>query len=94
MKQNKKSVIDKIAIDTGYAKKDITAVVDSFINTITTMTKNHDKVNISKFGIFEASERKARTGVNPQTGEKITIEGKWQPKFKPATAFKNLVAEG
>lgn len=94
MRQNKKMLIDKIAADTGYAKKDITAVIDSFVDNVMTMVGNHDEVSISRFGKFEAYERKDRKGVNPQTGEKIMISGKWQPKFKPATYFKNLVAEG
>jgi len=39
------------------------------------------------FGTFQVRKRKARTGVNPQTGEAIEIPAKKVPKF---VAGKNL----
>ena len=51
------------------------------------------KVNISLigFGTFEARERAAREGKNPQTGEKIKIAACKVPAFKAGKAFKDLV---
>ena len=45
------------------------------------------------FGTFEVSERAARTGRNPQTGEEMTIPASKAPKFKAGKALKDLVNE-
>jgi DNA-binding protein HU-beta len=43
------------------------------------------------FGTFEVSERAAKTGRNPQTGEEIQIPACKVPKFKPGKALKDEV---
>ena len=50
-----------------------------------------DKVSLIGFGTFEARERSAREGKNPQTGEKIKIAACKVPAFKAGKAFKDLV---
>ena len=50
-----------------------------------------DKVGLYGFGTFEPTERKARTGVNPQTKAKIQIAAKKGLKFKPAKALKDAM---
>jgi DNA-binding protein HU-beta len=51
--------------------------------------RNGDKVNISGFGTFAVSERKARTGRNPKTGESIEIPASKSAKFKAGKALKD-----
>jgi DNA-binding protein HU-beta len=48
-------------------------------------------VNISGFGKFSTTQRAARQGRNPQTGETIEIAASTAPKFSAAGAFKNAV---
>ena len=48
-----------------------------------------DKVNISGFGTFSVSSRKARTGRNPKTGESIEISASRAAKFKPGKTLKD-----
>ena len=43
------------------------------------------------FGTFKVDKRKARTGRNPQTGEKIKIKAKKVPKFVAGKALKDAV---
>lgn len=43
------------------------------------------------FGTFKVVKRKARTGLNPSTGEKIKIKAKNAVTFKPGQAFKDAV---
>jgi DNA-binding protein HU-beta len=50
--------------------------------------KGGDKVTIPGFGTFSVSERKARTGRNPQTGETIKIAASKAPKFTAGSGFK------
>ena len=43
------------------------------------------------FGTFKQVARAARTGFNPQAGEKIKIAAQKVPKFVPGAAFKAAV---
>ena len=43
------------------------------------------------FGTFTKVKRKARTGVNPSTGEKIKIKAKTLPKFRPGKDWKEML---
>jgi nucleoid DNA-binding protein len=51
-------------------------------------------VNISGFGTFSVSERQARTGRNPKTGEAIQISASRSAKFKPGKQLKDSLNEG
>lgn len=87
---NKKDIIKKVAENTGMTQKDVTVIVDTFVDTVMDSIKD-GKVSISGFGTFEVVERAARMGRNPQTGNEIEIPASKAPKFKPAKAFKELV---
>jgi DNA-binding protein HU-beta len=50
-----------------------------------------DDVAIAGFGKFSVTERSARQGRNPQTGETIDIAASKAPKFSAASAFKGAV---
>ena len=66
-------------------------VVKSFVKVTEAAVKNKDKVQIAGFGSFELSERAARTGRNPKTGEQIQIAACNTVKFKAGKAFKDLL---
>lgn len=87
---NKKDIIKKVAENTGVTQKDVTAIVDTFVDTVMDSIKD-GKVSISGFGTFEVVERAARIGRNPKTGMEIEIPASKSPKFKPAKAFKDFV---
>jgi DNA-binding protein HU-beta len=55
------------------------------------MLKAEGKQAFPSLGTFEIKERAARTGRNPQTGEKVEISAKKIPAFKPAKALKDAV---
>lgn len=88
---NKGELIEKIAEATGLTKKDAEASVNAFIDTIQSSLKKNDKVAIAGFGTFDVSNRKARTGRNPQTGEEIKIAASKSPKFKAGKSFKDML---
>ena len=50
-----------------------------------------DKVLFAGFGSFEVTERAAREGRNPQTGDTVIIPSCKVPKFKPGKALKDYV---
>ena len=76
-------------------KKDLAEKVAEAVNAvfaaISETLKDGGEVSVSGFGKFEVSERAARQGVNPATGEKIQIAASKAPKFKPAKALKEAV---
>ena len=88
---NKVELVAKVADDLGFTKKDVTAVVDSLVNVIVDTVASGDDVKIAGFGAFGVTERAAREGRNPQTGETIAIAASKTPKFKAGKAFKDAV---
>lgn len=75
----------------GATKKDIGVVVDTVLETIKETVASGEKVQLVGFGNFEVTERAARTGRNPQTGQTIEIAASKSPKFKAGKAFKSMV---
>ena len=68
---NKGDLVNEVAKVVG-TKKDAQASVDCIFSSITKALKKKDSVALVGFGTFKVSKRKARTGINPQTKEKIT----------------------
>jgi len=65
--------------------------VDTLTGVITSALKKGDKVTLMGFGSFHVINRAARTGVNPQTREKIKIKASKTPRFKAGKALKDAV---
>ncbi|MCI7739585.1 MAG: HU family DNA-binding protein [Lachnospiraceae bacterium] len=88
---NKTELVAAMAEQTNLSKKDVEAVLKSFADVVSEELKNGGKVQLVGFGTFEVSERAAREGRNPQTGESMTIAASKAPKFKAGKALKDLV---
>ena len=86
---NKTELIAEMAKETNLAKKDVEAVLKSFIDVVSSELKKGGKIQLVGFGTFEVSERAAREGRNPQTGETMMIEASKNPKFKAGKALKD-----
>ena len=84
-------MIEKIAEDAGINKAQANKALQSMLDSITNTLKEGDKVTITGFGTFAVSERKAREGRNPQTGETIQIPGGNVPRFKAGKNLKDAV---
>ena len=88
---NKTELVAAMAKETNLSKKDVEAVLKSFIDVVSEELKKGEKVQLVGFGTFEVSERAAREGRNPQTGETMKIEASKAPKFKAVKALKDMV---
>ena len=88
---NKTEFIASVAEKAAISKKDAEKAVAAFIATVTEELKKGGKVQMVGFGTFEVSERAARTGRNPQTGEIIEIKASKAPKFKAGKALKDAI---
>jgi len=89
---NKTDLVNEVAKVTG-TKKEAQAAVDYVFDTISNALKNKDQVTVFGFGTFKVSNRKARTGRNPKTGEVITIEARNVPKFTASKVLRDAVEE-
>ena len=88
---NKTELVAAVAEQAGLSKKDAEAAVKAFTDVVAEALKAGDKIQLVGFGNFEVSERAAREGRNPRTGETMTIEASKTPKFKAGKALKDLV---
>ena len=71
--------------------KEAQAALESLLANITTALKKGDSVTLTGFGTFKVSKRKARSGRNPRTGEKIKIKAKKIAQFVPGKSLKEAV---
>ena len=88
---NKTELVAAVAEQAGLSRKDAEAAVKAFTDVVADALKNGDKIQLVGFGTFEVSERAAREGRNPKTGESMKIVACKTPKFKAGKALKDLV---
>ena len=88
----KADLIDSVASKTELPKQRAEEVVNGVFDDIIAALKNGDKVNISGFGTFSVSNRKARVGRNPKTGETIQIASSRAAKFKAGKTLKESLS--
>lgn len=88
---NKTEFIAAVAEQAGLSKKDAEAAVKAFTDVVTSELQKGEKIQLVGFGTFEVSERAAREGRNPRTGETMSVAACKTPKFKAGKAFKDLV---
>ena len=88
---NKAELIDAVAANTGQSKSDAVAAVEAVFENIRNAMKSGDTVSLVGFGSFSVSDRAARTGRNPRTGEEIQIAASRAPKFKAGKQLKDAV---
>jgi DNA-binding protein HU-beta len=87
---NKRDLIDAISGRLG-DKKSATEALNAVLEVIQDAVASGDKVAITGFGVFEKSDRPARTARNPATGDPIEVAASSVPRFRPGADFKALV---
>ena len=88
---NKTELVAAMAEQAQISKKDAEAALKAFSDVVANELKANGKVQLVGFGTFEVSERAAREGRNPQTGDTMTIAASKAPKFKAGKALKDLI---
>ena len=87
---NKQELISAAAEKTGFSKKDTEATVTAVLETIIAALEDNEKVQLVGFGSFEVKDVPAKTGINPQTKEKVEIAACKKPVLKFGKSFKDL----
>ena len=88
---NRTELVAAMAEKTQLSKKDADLALKAFIDVVSEEMQKGEKVQLVGFGTFEVSERAAREGRSPKTGETMTISASKSPKFKAGKALKDLV---
>ena len=88
---NRNDLITKVAEKAELSKKDTDKMLSAFMDTVKETLTAGETIQIIGFGTFEVSERSAREGRNPKTGEPVHIDACKTPKFKASKALKDAV---
>jgi len=88
---NKGELVEKVAKECVLSKSAAEQVLASVFGAITDAMATGEKVALLGFGTFSVSERAAREGRNPQTGETMNIPAKKVVKFKAGSKLVDSV---
>ena len=88
---NRAELVAAMADKAGLAKKDAEKALKAFTDVVAEELKKGEKIQLVGFGTFEVSERAAREGRNPRSGETMTIAACKAPKFKAGKALKDAI---
>lgn len=84
----KKDLVAGIAEAAGITGAQAGAALESVVNQISAGLERGEQISLVGFGSFSTSERSARQGRNPQTGETMEIAASTSAKFKAGSALK------
>jgi DNA-binding protein HU-beta len=91
----KQEFVDKVASRANLSRRDASAAVDAFLDSITDALQSGDDVAFTGFGKFTTQFRKARQGVNPRNpSQKVQIPASTVPKFSAGSQLKAAVKSG
>ena len=87
----KQEFVGKVAEKSGLSARDAGKAVEAFLESIQEALRSGETVSFTGFGKFTTADRKARTGVNPRTGERVDIAAARVPRFSAGSALKNAI---
>ena len=87
----KTDLIAQVAEKTSLSKKNSVAAIDAVFAAITAALAQGNGLSLTGFGSFALSERAAKEGRNPKTGEKMAIAASKTVKFKPGKSLKDSI---
>lgn len=87
----KVDLTEKMASKMGSSKKDAEEALAAFLESVKETVAAGEDVTLVGFGTFYVSERGAREGRNPRTGETIQIEAKRSVSFRAGKSLRDAV---
>ncbi|MFC1746107.1 HU family DNA-binding protein [Candidatus Riflebacteria bacterium] len=91
---NKTELVSEVAKKVRISQTQAKEVLEATLDTIKGALSKGKSVQFVGFGTFKVSHRKARTGINPQTGASIKIAAKNVAQFSPGSDLKSAVESG
>ena len=89
----KADLVSQIAVETGFDKKTVNVIVESFAKSIKDYLSNGENVYIRGFGSFITKTRAAKIARNITRETSIAVPAHQIPAFKPAAEFKAVVRQ-
>ena len=90
-RMSQSEVFNHFAEKTGMKRAQVKELFEELANLAVNEVKSNGEFVIPGFGKLVLSERKAREGRNPQTGESIQIPAKTTLKFRVGKGMKDTV---
>ena len=90
---NKSELIDAIADGAGISKSQAESALNAMIDAVQGAVAGGDKVTLPGLGSWSQSQRSARQGRNPRTGEIVQIPASKGVKFSAGAKFKSAVKQ-
>ena len=87
----KAELVERVAELTGYPKTQVAMTFDLLFELMSEALAEDDKVTVPNFGTFQVTQRPARAGRNPATGEAITIAASKSVRFKVSKNLKEAL---
>jgi DNA-binding protein HU-beta len=87
----KAELVDQVADRADLTKQEAGRAVDAVLATVEDALRRGSEVTVAGFGKFHVSDRGARMGVNPRTGERIQIAASRVPRFTAGSGLKSAV---
>lgn len=89
----KDQLVEAMANDANISKQDAKSALQAMLDGIEkALVGKSGKITLTGFGTFSKVRRKARRGVNPATGDKISIKAHNSVKFQPGKKLKENIA--
>ena len=89
----KAELVDQVADRADLTKQEASRAVDAVLSTVEDTLRRGSEVSVAGFGKFHVSQRGARMGVNPRTGERIQIAATRVPRFTAGSGLKSAVKD-
>jgi DNA-binding protein HU-beta len=90
-KVNRTEFIEELAAKLGLSKTQVEKIMGTFVDLVTQKLISGLDVNLTGFGMFKISRRKARDGINPKTGQKMRIPASKSVGFKAGKTIKEAI---
>ncbi len=89
----KSALVQQVAAETQLSRRDAVRAVEAVLALIERELRGGGQVSLAGFGKFHTARRGARAGVNPRTGEPMTVGATTVPRFTAGSALKKAVRE-
>jgi len=90
----KTDLIEAISKQSKISRSESKRCVEVILKEISLSITSGEGVEVRGFGGFYKRHRKGRIGINPKTGEKVEVDEKFVPFFKPGKFLKEAVNKG
>ena len=88
---NKQELLEQVSTQSGLTKEDTQKAIDAIFNALSESLSKGEAATLVGFGSFKVTERAAREGRNPRTGEAISIAASKAVRFSPGKTLREAI---